>query len=108
MSNIRPLRNNVIFRFLEDTVGTKGAFIERHSFLIIPGSNSTQKVHRWVEVIAVGPDCDGVQPGDYALVEALMWMEGVKLSLDEKVWKTDDSKILAVTNDRSACQSQAL
>ena len=105
---LRPLRNNIIFRFLEKTEGSKGAFNERTSSgIIIPLTQSTQKAHRWAEVLAVGPLVDGVVPGDYILIEALMWMEGVKYD-DGKVWKTDDSKVLAVTNDRDACQSQAL
>ena len=105
---LKPLRNNIIFRFLEETTGSKGAFKERTSSgIIIPITQSTQKVHRWGRVLAVGPLVDGVQEGDYILIEALMWMEGVKYE-DGKVWKTDDSKVLAVTNDLTACQSQAL
>ncbi len=106
---LRALGNNVMFKFLDETVGTKGAFVETHQKLgiIIPVTNNTQRVHRWGEVVAVGPKVDGLVPGDFILIEALMWMEGVKVG-DEKVWKTDDSKVLAVTNDRTACQSQAL
>ncbi len=107
MTTLRPLRNNIIFQFLDETAGSKGAFTESTiSGIIIPRTNSTQKVHRWARVVAAGPDSE-VAPGDYILIESLMWMEGVKLD-DEKVWKTDDSKVLAVTNDRTACQSQAL
>lgn len=105
--NIRPLRNNIIFRFLQDTVGEKGAFLESTiSGIIIPLTNNTQKVHRWAEVLAVGPQVEGVKNGDYILIEALMWMEAVRFE-GNKVWKTDDSKVLAVTNDLSACKSQA-
>lgn len=108
MTTIRPLKNNIIFRFLENTFGKKGAFIEKATAagIIIPPTQSTQKVARWGEVIAAGPDCT-VKPGDYILIEALMWMEGVKVD-DQKVWKTDESKVLVVTNDIEACQSQAL
>lgn len=106
--NIKPLGNNIIFQFLDSTTGKKGAFVEKHSFLIIPQAVNSQKVHRWGKVIAVGPKVDGVVPGDFILIEALMWMEGVKLNAEERVWKTDDSKVLAVTNDLEACQSQAL
>ena len=105
---LRPLGNNIMFQFLEATEGKKGAFVEKHSLLIIPKTVSTQKVARWGKVLAVGPKVDGVQPGDYVLIEALMWMEGVKLNETEKVWKTDDSKVLAVTNDIEACQPQGL
>lgn len=107
---LRPLRNNVMFKFLDDTAGEKGVFTDTHrSGIIIPRSTKNQKVHRWAEVVALGPDAEagGLCVGDFILIEALMWMEGVKFE-GSKVWKTDDSKVLAVTNDRAACQSQAL
>lgn len=106
--HVKPLHNYILFQFLDETSGKQGAFTEKHSILIIPRSTNSQKVHRWGKVVAVGPKVDGVVAGDYILIEALMWMEGVKLDNGEKVWKTDDSKVLAVTNDMSACQSQAL
>lgn len=108
---IRPLKNNVIFKFLDETSGKKGAFRDRQlsSGIFIPGAaTSRQKVHRWGQVVAAGPEADGLQPGDYILIEAMMWMEGVKVDGDEKVWKTDSSKVLAVTNDIEACQPQGL
>ena len=107
--HIRPLHNNIMFKFLDETVGHKGAFVETYQKygIIIPTTESTQRAHRWAEVVAVGPKVDGVEPGDFILIESLMWMEGVKLDGQEKVWKTDDTKVLAITNDRSACQSQA-
>jgi co-chaperonin GroES (HSP10) len=104
---LKPLRNNVMFRFLDSTSGEKGAFTESTiSGIILPTTKSTQKAHRWAQVVAAGP-LAAVEPGDYILIESLMWMEAVKFE-GEKMWKTDDSKVLAVTNDRSACQSQAL
>ena len=107
--NLRPLGNNVMFKFLDETAGAKGGFVEKHGMLIIPQTRSTQKVARWGEVVALGPKAEeaGLKVGDFILIEALMWMEGVKFE-DQKIWKTDDSKVLAVTNDREACQSQAL
>jgi len=105
---VKPLNNYILFKFLDETTGKQGAFVEKHGMFIIPKTTNTQKVHRWGKVVAVGPKVDGVSPGDYILIEALMWMEGVKLSETEKVWKTDDTKVLAVADDISACQSQAL
>jgi co-chaperonin GroES (HSP10) len=106
--HLRPLGNNIIFQFLDTTVGKKGTFVDTHSIFVLPKTVNSQKVHRWGKVIAVGPKVEGVQVNDYILIEALMWMEGVKLNEAEKVWKTDDSKVLAVTNDLEACQSQAI
>jgi co-chaperonin GroES (HSP10) len=107
MSTILPLGNNIMFRFLDFTGGHKGYFTDKPTAagIILVRSAITQKVHRWGEVIAVGPKVDGIVPGDYVLVEALMWMEGTKVD-DVPMWKTDDSKILAVTNDIEACQNQ--
>ena len=107
---LKPLHNVILFVFLDETTGKTGAFIESHQKygIIIPATKSTQKVARWGEVVALGPKAAdaGLKVGDFILIEALMWMEGVKFE-DGKVWKTDDSKILAVTNDRESCQSQA-
>lgn len=108
---VRPLKNNVIFKFLDETTGKKGSFVDRQlaSGIILPGAQvSRQKVHRWGLVVAAGPEADGLNPGDYILIESMMWMEGVKLADGEKVWKTDSSKVLAVTNDIEACQPQGL
>lgn len=109
MATVRPLGNNVMFQFLDSTGGGKGYFTDqaRESGIILVRSANAQKVHRWGEVLAVGPKVDGLVPGDFVLVESLMWMEGNVVD-GVKMWKTDDSKILAVTNDRSACQSQAV
>lgn len=107
-SKLKPLFNYVLFIFLEDTGGQKGRFHEqiRASGIIIPPTMSGQKVARWGQVFAAGPDAE-VKEGDYILVESLMWMEASKWE-DGKIWKTDDSKILAVTDDIDECQSQAL
>lgn len=107
--NIRPLNNNIMFEFLDQTAGPKGGFIEKHGTFLIPQVHSTQKVARWGQVIALGPKAlaGGLAVGDYILIEALMWMEAVKVD-GRKMWKTDDSKVLAVTNDKDSCQSQAL
>jgi co-chaperonin GroES (HSP10) len=105
---LRPLRNNVMFQFLEDTGGQKGRFHERAraSGIIIPPTMSAQKVARWGRVVAAGPLAE-VKEDDLILVEAMMWMEGSKWE-NGQVWKTDDTKILAITDDINECQSQAL
>lgn len=106
--NLRPLNNTIMFKFLDSTSGSKGTFTDMHvSGIIILPSNDKQKVHRWAEAVFVGPKVDGIVPGDFILIESLMWMEGSEVG-GQKLWKTDDSKVLAVTNDRATCQSQAL
>ena len=104
--NLRPLGNNIMFRFLDYTGGSKGRFHDTHrSGIIMVPSATSQRVARWGQVLSVGPKVDGVQPGDYILVEALMWMEGTVFE-GEKMWKTDDSKILMVTDDVDECWRQ--
>ena len=98
---ILPLRNNVLFRFLDSTGGAKGRFTDRktESGIIIPTLDSAQKLPRWGQVVAAGPDA-GVVEGEYILIEALMWSNGTVSEFDgEKLWKTDDSKIIMVTDD---------
>lgn len=103
--NIKPLGNNVMFRFLDITGGAKGRFTDTHrSGIILVPTVASQKVHRWGQVIASGPD-SAVAEGDYILVENLMWMEGTQVE-GVKMWKTDDSKILAVTDDIDSCDRQ--
>lgn len=99
---VYPLRDVVLFQFLDETGGSKGRFHDRvtGSGIILASSVSSQKVHRWGRVYAVGPDVkDDLKPGDFILIEALMWVEGIKLDADTKIWKTDPSKVLLVTTD---------
>ena len=95
-----------MFRFLDSSGGKKGRFhvTTRSGIIIAPGSIDEQKKARWGEVIAAGPKAE-VVPGDFILIEALMWMEGTQVD-GVRMWKTDDSKILAVTNDIDACEHQ--
>jgi co-chaperonin GroES (HSP10) len=106
MAIIKPLKNNVMFAFLDSTGGSKGRFTPRStaSGIILVPSLADQKKARWGEVLAAGPDAD-VSVGDFILVEALMWMEGTEVD-GVKMWKTDDTKILVVTDDIDSCDSQ--
>lgn len=94
-------------QFIEETGGGKGRFHDGFSpgGIYLVSSVDAQKVHRWARVTGVGPKVDGVSVGDFVLIEALMWMEGSLID-GEKFWKTDDSKILAVTDDVNECYPQ--
>ena len=100
--NIRPLNNNIMFQFLDATGGAKGKFTDRktESGIIIPTLDSAQKLPRWGRVVALGPKAEeaGLEVGNYVLIEALMWSFGTEID-GEKLWKTDDSKVLMVTDD---------
>ena len=102
--NLKPLRNNLLFTFLDTTsTSNKGKFVERatKSGIVLPTLEKEQHAPRWATVVAIGPEVDGVVPGDLILIEPLQWTIASEFE-GEKIWKTDDQKILAVTNDESA------
>jgi co-chaperonin GroES (HSP10) len=103
---LKPLKNNVLIQFLDETQGPKGKFVERGSkFLIIPALDSNQHgVPRWAKVVAVGPEADGVAVGDFALVEPMQWSfrtEPMEEFGNAPIWRTFDHNILMVTDDES-------
>jgi hypothetical protein len=100
MTTLRPLNNTILFTFLDQTTGDKGKFVERtRGAIIIPVLDSAQNAtHRWGKVHSVGPKVDGVQPGEYVLIEALMWTRASEID-GAKIWKTNDEKVLCVTDD---------
>lgn len=99
--NIQPLRNNIMFKFLDESGGEKNKFQDRQRGLIVlPKLDSTQKQPRWGVVVAAGPDAD-VKPGEYIFIEGLMWSYGVSFE-GEKLWKTDDTKVIFATDDVEA------
>lgn len=101
-TTLRPLGNTVLFRFLDETSGTRGEFSERtRSGLYIPKLQTTQRGERWGQVRAGGPDAaTDVAVGEYVLIEPLMWTMSGEVD-GEKLWKTTTDKIMAVTTDLS-------
>lgn len=102
---LQPLRNNIMFQFLDETSGKQGKFKDRVTSggIVLPTLDSGQKLPRWGRVVAVGPDAQ-VEVGEYILIEALMWSFGTEFE-GEKLWKTDDSKVLMVTTDISETEN---
>ena len=109
--NIKPLNNNILFQFLDATGGAKGKFTDRVSKggIVIPTLDSEQKRPRWGKIIALGPKAEeaGLKVGEYILIEALMWSFGTEVD-DVKLWKTDDSKVLMVTDDLEEVERTSL
>ena len=97
---LNVLKNYIMFQFLDETGGAKGKFTDRkygETGIIIPVLDSSQKLPRWGKVVAAGPEAQVVE-GEYILIEALMWSYGIDFD-GEKLWKTDDSKVMMVTDD---------
>lgn len=99
MAKLQALRNNIMFKFLDETTGSQGKFTDQKtpSGIVIPTLDSSQKLPRWGQVISAGP-LSAAKEGEYILIEALMWTNGVVLD-GEKYWKTEDSKVLLATTD---------
>lgn len=94
---IKPLKNNIIFIFEEETSG--GGFIPKTGGLIVvPQNIEHNRTPKWGKVTALGPDVEPeIKVGDYILVEPLMWSLGFELE-KQKYWKTDDSKVMMVSD----------
>lgn len=97
---VHPLKDNIMFRFLDESGGGKGKFNDRTlaSGIIIAQTDMQQKQPRWGEVLAVGPDVRDLKVGEYILVEGLMWTFGTEIE-GQKMWKTDEGQIIFVTDD---------
>lgn len=102
MKKMIPVRNNIIFKFVEAT--SVGRFINStDSNIIISSQDLNQSgVPRWAEVKEVGPlVSEEIKPGIFILIEAGMWTPGFVID-DITYWKTDDKKILAVSESPSS------
>ncbi len=99
---IQPLRNTVMFEFLDEISYDKGKLRDRKTpgGIILPTLDSGQKLPRWGRVLAVGPEAQ-VAEGEYILIEGLAWMEGCnpKFLDGRRMWKTDDTRIIVATDD---------
>lgn len=95
---IKAIRGNIIFKF-EDEINTttsKNMFREKtESGFILPSStDSSSKSPRWGVVISVGPECKTIKEGMRILIQPLAWTHAVPITDEEKVWSTDESKVL--------------
>jgi hypothetical protein len=99
---LRPLQNSFLFSFLNDTAA--GRFIEKNSGSIILTNqdyDSQGKYARWAKVLAVGPKVTDFRTGDIVLIEALQWTKEIRFQ-GKSFWKSDSSKVIAITQDESA------
>lgn len=101
---IKPVRNNVIFQFVDETVAGKRFVNQTFSGILIHSSDTNQSgVPRWAKVTHVGPDAYDVEVGEYVLVENGMWTTGFTVRDDwgvpSRYWKTEDSKILMAADE---------
>lgn len=96
--NLTPITNGIIFKFL-DAVNSRGEFEKSSTAagIILKSSvDDSAKDPRWVEIVAVGPDCT-VKPGQQLLLPNLRWTSGFKHN-GQRMWKTDQVQAAAVRN----------
>jgi co-chaperonin GroES (HSP10) len=76
VEDIRPIKNKILVTDLEsgEQVLSSG--------IILPDDDVTNRGirPRWAKVVAVGPDCKSVRPGQYVLIEHGRWTRGTRAS----------------------------
>jgi len=98
---LTPLRDGILFIFLDEA--SSAGFREKTNwgFQLLTNSDRTNGDPRWGKVVALGEDLkdnEDVKNGSFVLIEPLMWTLGMTYD-GTKVWKTDISKILAVSDE---------
>lgn len=95
MQNLKPILNNILFKFVEDT--SSSGFVNKTSwgFEVIKRTDDP-KFPRWGRVENVGPDAENINIGDYILIQPLMWTLKMKFENDE-FWATNSDKVIATS-----------
>lgn len=98
IESLRALDTDILFEFIE-TIG-KSSFdnTTQWGFVI---KDKVQDLHtpRWGKVLSIGPAVTEVKVGNYILVENLQWTSKLTHG-DADFWKTRESKVMLVSNDR--------
>ena len=95
---IEPVRNYVIFTFVEDITGDRFINSARGVIQVTSDDKAQTKHPRWGKVTNVGPDVKDIEIGEYVLIEAGKWtsyfvVDGVRY------WKTDDEQVVLVSDE---------
>lgn len=102
MATIEPLRNHIIFQFIEKKRSHMGVkqFEEETDWGLkfVRVDDSTQNP-RWGVVTHVGPEVPAeIQPGVRVLIDKLKWTNEIQVG-EEFYWRTDYDCLLAVDED---------
>lgn len=95
---IKPLGNNIIFKFLYDTDSDTGMFQDQteSGIQILKNHEDTTKSPRWGKIVALGSEVTDISLTDYILIEPLMWTDSVTHD-GSKYWSTNIDKIMCVS-----------
>lgn len=92
---MQPIKDGLFFTFIDETSNSAFTNSASNGIIMVNGAGAQADVARWAKVVAVGPDCRDVHPGDEVLVEAGMWTVAFENS-GQRQWKTDESKLIVV------------
>lgn len=97
-SALRILKENIVFQFLEETT-ENGQFKQtsKGSIIIMEGKETQMEKPRWGRVVCVGEEVNGLSKGDFVYIKSLQWTPRF-LYEGEKLWTTDISQIIAVSD----------
>lgn len=95
---IESIKNNVIFKFIEDATSTRFINSTSSGILVAHNDGTQASIPRWGKVTHVGPDVQDVAIDDFILIEAGMWTPGFYVN-GERFWKTDDQKVMCLGDE---------
>lgn len=95
--NLRLTKERILFQFLDST--TNGNFKNQTAWgFEFQRKEDEIKEARWGRVTKIGANVTQVAPGQYILIEPMMWTTGVDLD-GSTYWATAEEKVLLVSDD---------
>jgi hypothetical protein len=96
VTKYRPLRNGIIFSFIQDVAD--GTFNNKTEWgFEVRNKREDIQTPRWGVVESIGRDVpEHIKIGTYILIEQLMWTEAFKVA-EIKKWNTNYDKVLATS-----------
>jgi co-chaperonin GroES (HSP10) len=95
---IIPVRNNIIFEFVEDSTSTRFVNSTKSGIMISSQDSNQTGIPRWGKITHVGPDVKNVKVGEYALIEPGKWTSSFYVD-NHRYWKTDDDQIMCTSDE---------
>jgi co-chaperonin GroES (HSP10) len=92
---IDPIKNSILFQFDDEVRGGRFHDVSESGIILGSSHDSQVKVARWGTVVAIGPDVEDIGVGEHILIEAMGWTSDITAD-GVRVWRTDDTKVLAV------------
>lgn len=92
---LRCPKTRILFKFTQGV--SQGSFNNNTDWgFEIKKPTEDVQTPRWARVEVVGKDVKSVKPGQFILIEALMWTNGFTYG-GEKYWATAEHKLIAMS-----------